>query len=127
MWRESRDWGIFHSLTKIKQKWCQWKRKKRRGEKEEEEKGGRRRRKGNGGRREQEKEDRRKMRGEVLFAEHKEIPTLQKSNCEVSDSVIICCQSYKTNITSHLKYKGHGGLGVRWSNLIQRVLSVIPG
>jgi hypothetical protein len=42
-------------------------------------------------------------------------------------SVLICLQSYETNNTSHLKYKGHGGLGVRWSNLIQRVLSVILG
>jgi hypothetical protein len=49
-----------------------------------------------------------------------EIPTLQKSNGEVGDSVIICRQSHETNITSHLKYKGHGGLGVRRSTLIQR-------
>lgn len=96
-------------------------RKRRGGEKETAEEEEEKMRKENGGRREEEDERR------SLICRTQEIPTLQKSNCEVSDSVIICRQSYETKITSHLKYKGHGGLGVRWSTLIQRVLSVILG
>jgi hypothetical protein len=92
-------------LTKIKQEWCQW-RSRRRGEKEEaeEEEEEKMRREKGGGRRGEEEERR------SLIFRTQEIPALQKSNVEVSDSVIICRQSNETNITSHLKYKGHGGL-----------------
>jgi hypothetical protein len=63
--------------------------------------------------REGENEEKEKEERRSLIYRTQEIPALQKSSGEASDSVIICCQSYVTNITSHLKYRGHGGLGVR--------------